>query len=91
MPVWYRRANRAIWRHIHGSVLVRPVEDVTVTVLTGTGEDIWHLLNTPLTVEQLADQLADHYAQPAGDIVRDIAPILTGLAARGVLDEVTSP
>lgn len=87
MLVWYRRANRTVWRHIHGSVLVRPAADISVIALTGTGEDIWHLLSTPLTIDQLAHRLGDRYARPADDIVRDIAPILDELVTRGVLDE----
>jgi len=91
VPVWYRRANRAIWRHIHGSVLVRPTADGSVIALTGTGEDLWHLLNDPLTIQELAHCLGDRYAQPVDDIMHDIAPILDELVNRGVLVEATQP
>jgi hypothetical protein len=91
LPVRYRRSKRTVWRHIHGSVLVRPTADVSVIALTGTGEDLWHLLSAPLTIEELAHCLGDRYARPAADIMRDIAPVLDELVTRGVLDEATQP
>lgn len=91
MPVRYRRSNRTVWRHIHGSVLVRPTAGVSVIALTGTGEDLWHLLSEPLTIEELAHCLGERYAQPIDDIMCDIAPILDELVNHGALVEATQP
>ena len=91
MPVRYRRAGRTVWRHVHGLVLVRPMSAPAIIALTGTGVDLWRLLATPLTVDELARELGDRYTRPEDDIRLDIAPALKDLLARGVLEQVDQP
>ena len=86
MLVRYRRATGVVWRQAHGSVFVLPDGGREVVVLTGTGEELWWLLADPMTIDQAAHRLAEIYGVPDTAVSRDVAPVVTDLAARGVLE-----
>jgi Coenzyme PQQ synthesis protein D (PqqD) len=88
VPVLHRRAGRTVWRHAHGTVLVRPIVSQEVFALTGAGADLWQMFSEPLTVDQIARRLAEAYNIPAEEIEQDIAQLIDELASRGVLDRL---
>lgn len=90
MPFRYCRADRALWRRAHGTVLVLPASGQDVLALTGAGDDLWRLLFEPMTIHQTARRLAEIYDRSPDEITREIAPILDDLVARGALNRMES-
>jgi hypothetical protein len=88
VPAQFRRAERTVWRHMHGTVLILPVSDRDVVALNGAAAELWRLLAEPLTVDQAARRLADIYDVAPDVVARDIAPVLDDLATRRVLTRV---
>jgi Coenzyme PQQ synthesis protein D (PqqD) len=79
-----------VWRSVHGTVLVLPVSDHEVRVLSGASADLWHLLAPPLTIEEAAHLLAGKYDMPPDEIVQQIAPVLDDLSAQRVLHRMAT-
>lgn len=90
MSVHYRRATTVVWRESRGNVLVRPVAVDEITVLSGPGVDLWHLLVDEKTLDELADELAETYAVQSGQVSGDIRPVLDDLVTRGIVDRTVA-
>lgn len=91
MQPQYRRADRVVWRHASGGVLVLPVTSGAMTKLSGTGEDLWEVLRQPHTVAALAQRLAEHYGAPRSTVTAELTPVLDDLIHRGVLERTEQP
>lgn len=87
MRTKYRRSGSAVWRHSHDGVLVLANLDQEVVALTGTADDLWQLLDTPRTLDQVSGLLAEAYAGSPEQITADLARLLADLVERRVLEQ----
>jgi hypothetical protein len=53
--------------------------------ISETGGAIWQLLETPRTLGQLCEQLAQQYDTSGADLRADVVEFVNGLVARGAL------
>jgi len=75
-----------LWRSLPVGVIVLPRNGTEPFVLTGTGPDLWVLLDQPRTLGELADELARRYDTPAAVIEVDLLPTLASLEDRAVVE-----
>ncbi len=87
----YSRSSQLVWRHTSGGVLVLPVPAGDVVTLSGTGEDVWELLDEPQTVPALAQRLAARYGVRQATVTAELLPVLADLSVRGVLVRTDRP
>jgi hypothetical protein len=81
-----RRRPDVLWRRSLDAVLVLPSAADDVVTLAGTGVDVWALLETWTTVEQLTEALAAAFAADPAVVRADIATLLDSLDDLGVLE-----
>jgi hypothetical protein len=68
-------------------VLLLPVDGDDVTLLAGTGGQLWGLLTEPRSTGELTDELARRYAGDANTIRTDIEAALAALRRDGLVSE----
>lgn len=75
-------------REIEGELVIVPLaagigeqEDELYT-MNDTGKAIWDRLDGARSLRQIADELADGYSAPAGDLERDVLGLATELVRR---------
>ena len=80
-----RRHPEALWlRSLRGVVILPPGADDATTV-TSPGDLVWQLLDEPVTVEQLTDELAEALGAEAGTVHADLERLLEQLDTLGAL------
>lgn len=85
MQPHYSRASRIVWRNTSGGIMVLPLTESKVVTLSGTGEDLWELLDEPHPIPALAQRLAERYGVPQSTVMAELPPVLDDLTGRGVL------
>jgi hypothetical protein len=76
-PVYRRGA--VLWRRTHDRILVLVPATREVLSLTGSGRELWAVLDEPGSLPELAERLAAIYGAPAERIATDITPVITEL------------
>lgn len=84
--VRFVRAPASLWRELTGVTLVRTVDDPEVIELWGTGALLWEALKEPVTLDELAWDLAAVVGAPPDVVARDVHDALTDLLNRGVVE-----
>jgi hypothetical protein len=79
-----RRAD-VLWRRVADGVMIRRRGDDETVVLTGSGVALWSALVAPVSVSDLARQLAAAHGTTPDVVAADIAPVLDDLVERGVV------
>jgi hypothetical protein len=82
------RATGALWRTGDFGVVVLGTRRADPLTLAGTGVAVWEALAQPLRVHELVDRLAARFGAPTSVVADDLAPVLDGLLADGVLEVV---
>jgi Coenzyme PQQ synthesis protein D (PqqD) len=82
---WRRRAD-VLERSLPAGVLLLPADGAGVTLLAGTGGELWRLLAEPRSVDELTDGLARRYAGDARTIRTDIGAALADLERGGFVE-----
>jgi Coenzyme PQQ synthesis protein D (PqqD) len=82
---WRRRAD-VLERALPAGVLLLPADGAGVTLLAGTGGELWRLLAEPRSADELTDALARRYAGDAGTIRADIGATLADLERGGFVE-----
>lgn len=80
------QAPSVLTRELESAVLVRARGSDGVHSLTGAGTEIWRLLATPVTLEELLEQLSVRFAIPQADIGEDVRRILDALVAAHLVE-----
>lgn len=81
------RSSATLWRAgPFGQVLLAP-GDAEPHALTGTAALLWDALGEPVTVDDLATDLAAAFGTDPGTVAADIAPLLTAWRASGAVVE----
>lgn len=86
----WRRSETVLWRALTDGVVLLPAADPDTTVepvvVTGPGLDIWRLLASPQTADELADALRGTYTDADDRLHGDVMAVLDQLARRGLLE-----
>lgn len=82
------RADGTLWRYAGLTLVLLPVgTDVTTPlVVSGSAALVWELLATPVTLTELAFQLAEVYDTNAEVITTDLASMLAELHAAAAIE-----
>lgn len=86
MTTRFVQAQCVLTRELERAVLVRARGADGVHALTGAGTEIWKLLATPLTLDELLDELSARFDIPAPDIGEDVRRILDALVEANLVE-----
>jgi Coenzyme PQQ synthesis protein D (PqqD) len=78
------RADRIYWRGAVGLLILADRYGV-VTEVSGSGNEIWEVLSSPIERGDLVARLAARHDLPTSQIAADISPVLDGLIQRGLV------
>lgn len=82
------RSPEALWRQAGRVVLVRTVSDPEVVELFDTAVLLWLALVEPITVSELAVELAAVVGVPVEDVAPDVRAAAADLLRRGLVAQV---
>jgi hypothetical protein len=68
------RDEAVLWRRVVDGVLLLPPESDELMLLTGSGGEIWHALERPLSTTELAGVLADRYDVTEEQLLSQVLP-----------------
>ena len=77
--VEYRRSSTVLWRRCSQSVLLLPRGAAAPLSLSGSGVELWHLLEEPRTIAATASHLAQCFDIDEAEATTSIAPVLDQL------------
>lgn len=80
--VAWQRDPRVLWRGVGEGVLLLPPGSADSVTLSGSAGRLWALLDQPLTIPQLVERLAGHYAMDEASIESAVADTVEVLAER---------
>lgn len=89
--VRYRRAEHAFDAPLHDGVMVLNTEAARFHALDPVGAAVWDQLAQPSTLTQLTQRLCARFAVSPDACMRDVAPFLEALVARGLVLADVSP
>jgi hypothetical protein len=84
----YCRRPDILWRRSLDTVLCLPPDGVEPVTLAGSGPEIWDLLQTAHSLDELAAELADRHRADPEVVAADVRPVFERLAALGVIEQV---
>jgi Coenzyme PQQ synthesis protein D (PqqD) len=83
----WRRSAEVLWRRsLDAVVLLAPGRSEPFT-LTGTGPEVWDLLDEAHSLDELAAVLASEHDAEDSVVVADLAPIIRELVAARAVDQ----
>jgi len=85
----YRRKTRLLSAQVEDEIVMMSVEMGQYYNLNAVGGRIWHLLETPRSLDQIVSALADIYEAPKETIHAEVAAFLARLEREGLLEVVT--
>lgn len=91
-PRWVRSA-RVLWRQTTTELLLLNPDGGAddVVCLTGTGAELWALLDHPLPLGRVAEVLSQRHDAEVSVVAGDVAPVLDRLAEAGLVIRLGSP
>ena len=89
----YVRSSRVVSREIAGETLVVPIRggvgDLdSIFSFNPLGTDLWQLLQSGITVDEMVSWVVDHYEVTSGQANEDIQAFLGELSRSGLIREV---
>ena len=84
----FRQSPSTPWRRVGGDVILAPPGRDDFDVLSGTGADVWELLDQPSTTLELVHVLAGLYEVPADEIASDVERLIETLLESKALEEI---
>lgn len=75
----FQRSSTVLWRDCSRSVLLLPRGASRLLELTGSGVELWHLLETPHTLSATVNSLAERFDVDADQVETSIGPVLQHL------------
>ncbi len=84
-PTWQRR-NDVLWRRSLDSVIVFGADGGEPLTLAGTGPAVWALLEGPITLAALSEQLAERFNTSIETVKDDVSSLLRHLEEAGAID-----
>jgi hypothetical protein len=87
----FMRSPVALSRSVAGEVLVTAPGREEVDRLSPSAVAVWSLLEEPLTLSGVVEQMVDIFQAPRATIARDVEGLLGDLVRRGWVQEVPHP
>ncbi|MCU0268916.1 MAG: PqqD family protein [Acidimicrobiales bacterium] len=84
---WVRSAQ-VLERLLPHGILLLALDGDEPILVTGPGPDLWHVLDEPRTLAELAGLLGARYDADADVVARDLAPVLERLEASRLVTTV---
>jgi Coenzyme PQQ synthesis protein D (PqqD) len=84
----HQRRHDVLWRRSLDTVLCLPPDGAEPVTLAGSGPEVWDLLQTPHSLAELGDELADRHQADPEVVAADVRPVLERLAALGLIEPV---
>jgi hypothetical protein len=84
----FRQARGVLSRSFGGEVILAPSDREEFESLSRTAADVWSLLAQPRSLGDIVRSLEDAYAAPGTRIARDVEPLISDLADRGLIERV---
>jgi hypothetical protein len=84
MPRWHK-SDDVLERRLPVGVLLLPVGGDDITLLAGTGGQLWSLLTETRGIEELTDALAHRYDGSENTIRSDVEAVLAALERSGLV------
>jgi hypothetical protein len=73
------------WRRVGEDILLAPIGRDDFDHLSGTAAIMWRLLETPRSLDDLVNTLADMYTISAEEIATDVRALVAELMDRGAI------
>jgi len=86
-PRWRRQPGASWRRSLRGVVVLAPGADEPLTI-TGSGGEVWDLLDRPRTTEDLVSELSRRFPTDPATIRADVVELLAALASAGALEAI---
>jgi Coenzyme PQQ synthesis protein D (PqqD) len=83
-----RRRSDVLWRRSLDAVLVLPSGTAEPLTLAGTGPEVWELLAGPISMPELARELATAYNTDAATVEADLTPVVERLLEIQAIERV---
>lgn len=83
----YARAPAALWHRTSRRVVVRTSPAAEPLDLDGVAALVWDALSQPVTLDELADDLAAVFERPVADVRPEVERLVAGLVAAGAAAE----
>ena len=84
--VW-RRRDDVLWRRSLDAVILLPVGVEDPVTLPGTGASVWDVLETPASLTELVEVLADAYDADPAVVEHDVRALLAELEELGAVTQ----
>lgn len=84
----FRRSPDALHRRVGGDVILAAPHREDFDSLSSTASAAWELLETPMDLDELVNELALAYRMQPHAIVSDVAALVLDLLRRGWIKEV---
>jgi hypothetical protein len=81
----YEWSPEVLFRSSGPDVLLAPPGRDDFELLSGTAGVLWRLLQTPVTIDAVVDELADLYQADRDAVAADVGPVLDDLTRRGLV------
>jgi hypothetical protein len=82
---WHRHPH-VLWRRSLDAILVLPRGSAEPVTLTGTGPEIWELLEEPCSTDVMVAVLAERHAADPVVVTGDVTELLEELLQRGAVE-----
>jgi hypothetical protein len=83
-----RRSTSTPWRRIGSEVILAPRARDDFDQLSPTAAAVWSVLESPCSLEELVESLAEAYSVEPEEISPDVAALVSELLHRGVIEEM---
>jgi coenzyme PQQ synthesis protein D (PqqD) len=83
-----RQSPSTPWRRVGNEIILAPRGRDDFDRLSETASFVWSILETPCTLEDLVEAVAETYSVPAEGIAPDIGALVADLLEKGVIEEV---
>jgi len=87
----WERSVEVLWRRTAQGVVVLPNDSGTVSTLEGLHAALWLALARPMSLDVLADHLAEHLEDDPGARRRAVGEAVRFLVATGAVRETLDP
>lgn len=86
-PPHFARSASALWHRTSRTTLVSPAAGSQVLELTGITALVWEVLGDPVSIPDLAADLAHVFGREASAIEPEVDALLAGLVAAGAVQQ----
>jgi hypothetical protein len=84
----FAQSSSTPWRRVGGDIILAPAGRDDFDQLSGTAAVVWSMLETPSSLADLRDSLAELYAVPPESIAADVDSLVADLTKRGAIREI---